>query len=182
MSVWRTEALDGPKYVINFPTKAHWRASSKLADIDAGLMDLVRVVRELGIRSVAVPPLGCGHGGLAWSDVEPRIRTAFEPLDDVDVLVFAPGATPKASEVPTGSTRPKMTPGRPAMVHLLSRYEDVALAASLIEVQKLLYFLQAAGSFSNGSSSVWKSPIHAAGCSKEEGWRWKFSEALSRLD
>ncbi len=145
MSVWRTEALDGPKYVINFPTKAHWRAASKLTDIDAGLVDLVRVVRELGIRSIAVPPLGCGHGGLAWSDVEPRIRTAFEPLDDVDVLVFAPGATPKAADMPTGSASPKMTPGRAAMVHLLSRYEDVALAASLIEVQKLLYFLQAAG-------------------------------------
>lgn len=145
MSVWQTEALNGPKYVINFPTKAHWRASSKLADIDAGLVDLVRVVKELGIRSIAVPPLGCGHGGLSWSDVEPRIRSAFEALDEVDVLLFAPGATPKAADMPTGSTRPKMTPGRAAMVHLLSRYEKVALASSLIEVQKLLYFLQAAG-------------------------------------
>lgn len=145
MNVWQTGALDGPKYVINFPTKAHWRASSKLADIDAGLVDLVRVVKELEIRSIAIPPLGCGHGGLFWSDVEPRIRSALEALDEVDVLLFAPGATPKAADMPTGSARPKMTPGRAAMVHLLSRYEDVALASSLIEVQKLLYFLQAAG-------------------------------------
>lgn len=145
MSVWHTEALNGPKYVINFPTKAHWRAASKLSDIDDGLVDLVQVVRELGIRSIAVPPLGCGHGGLDWSEVEPRIRAAFGPLEDVEVFLFSPVGAPKAADMPTGSRSPNMTSGRAAMVHLLRRYEDVALGSSLIEVQKLLYFLQTAG-------------------------------------
>lgn len=97
MHVWGTGALIGPRYVINFPTKAHWRAGSKMADIEAGLHDLVRVVAEMGIRSIAVPPLGCGNGGLDWADVEPRIRSAFDALPDVDVRLYAPGAAPEAA-------------------------------------------------------------------------------------
>ena len=93
MHVWATGAMTGPRYIINFPTKRHWKANSRLDDIEAGLADLVTVVRDLGIRSVALPPLGCGNGGLAWSDVEPRIRAAFEPLADaVEVRVYAPKA------------------------------------------------------------------------------------------
>lgn len=145
MHVWGTGALSGPRYVINFPTKAHWRAGSKMADIEAGLHDLVRVVAEMGIRSIAVPPLGCGNGGLDWADVEPRIRSAFDALPDVDVRLYAPGAAPEAAAMPTATARPDMTSGRAALVHLLDRYQRVALEASLIEVQKLLYFLQVAG-------------------------------------
>jgi O-acetyl-ADP-ribose deacetylase (regulator of RNase III) len=145
MHVWPTGAMTGPRYIINFPTKAHWRAPSRLPDVDAGLADLVRVVQRLGITSIAVPPLGCGNGGLDWSDVAPRIRSAFEGIDDVDVLVFPPGGTPKASAMPTRTARPRMTVGRAGLVHLLHRYEQVALDPSLIEVQKLLYFMQVAG-------------------------------------
>jgi O-acetyl-ADP-ribose deacetylase (regulator of RNase III) len=145
MHVWPTGALDGPRYIINFPTKGHWRASSKLADIEAGLVDLVEVVQKLGIRSIALPPLGCGNGGLDWSDVAPRIRKAFEALPDVEVVIFPPGATPKAEAMPTRTARPTMTLGRAALVHILRRYETVAVDPSLVEVQKLLYFMQAAG-------------------------------------
>lgn len=65
MFIWDAGALagDGPRYVINFPTKKHWRSKSKLSDIRAGLDDLVRQLKDLSINSVAVPPLGCGHGG-----------------------------------------------------------------------------------------------------------------------
>lgn len=73
MHVWPTEAMTGPRFVINFPTKGHWRARSRLRDIEAGLHDLARVVVELNIHSLAVPPLGCGNGGLEWGEVEPRI-------------------------------------------------------------------------------------------------------------
>ncbi|MGH3867175.1 MAG: macro domain-containing protein [Pseudonocardiaceae bacterium] len=64
MHVWDTGAMTGPRFVINFPTKGHWRAHSRLSDIEAGLVDLVRVVQEKSISSIAVPPLGCGSGGL----------------------------------------------------------------------------------------------------------------------
>jgi O-acetyl-ADP-ribose deacetylase (regulator of RNase III) len=74
MHVWPTGHLTGPRFVINFPTKGHWRSRSQLGDIDRGLDDLVRVIQEHGIRSIAIPPLGCGNGGLAWSEVEPLLR------------------------------------------------------------------------------------------------------------
>lgn len=84
------ERLVSPRLIVNFPTKQHWRAASKLEFIEAGLADLVRVLREHGVSSVAVPALGCGLGGLAWSDVEPRIRSAFVALPEVRVLLYAP--------------------------------------------------------------------------------------------
>lgn len=145
MHVWATGALSGPRYVINFPTKAHWRARSKLTDIERGLADLVRVIRELEITSIAIPPLGCGNGGLDWRDVEPRIRTALSEVPDVEAIVYPPGQAPRAAEMHTATRTPDMTAGRAALIHLLKRYTERALGASLIEVQKLLYFLQVAG-------------------------------------
>lgn len=79
-----------PRFVINFPTKEHWRQPSKLAYIDAGLPELVAQVRKLDITSIAVPPLGCGLGGLAWGDVRPRIEHVFDAVPDVRVLLFEP--------------------------------------------------------------------------------------------
>ena len=80
----------GPRWIINFPTKGHWREQSRLIDIESGLEDLVDAVRRLGIRSIAIPPLGCGNGGLNWTDVRPRIEAAFKNLPDVRVLLFEP--------------------------------------------------------------------------------------------
>jgi O-acetyl-ADP-ribose deacetylase (regulator of RNase III) len=145
MQVWPTESPTGPRYVINFPTKGHWRAGSRMVDIERGLQDLVRVVRELGIRSLALPPLGCGNGGLDWRRVEPRIRAAVADLDDVDVVLYPPGRTPPAADMRTPTKRPPMTPPRAALIRLLTLYSERALEASLVEVQKLLYFLQVAG-------------------------------------
>lgn len=145
MHVWETESLTGPRFVINFPTKRHWRSPSRLQDIESGLRDLVQVIRDRQIRSVAVPPLGCGHGGLRWLDVEPLIRKAFDALPDVDVQLYPPEATPSAADMPSRTKRPAMTPMRAAVIRLLKRYEDLALESSLIEVQKLCYLLQEAG-------------------------------------
>jgi O-acetyl-ADP-ribose deacetylase (regulator of RNase III) len=80
----------GPRWIINFPTKGHWRERSRLADVEAALEDLVTTILRLGIRSIAIPPLGCGNGGLNWADVRPRIETAFINLPDVNVLLFEP--------------------------------------------------------------------------------------------
>lgn len=145
MHVWHSHALTGPRFVVNFPTKQHWRAKSRLADIERGLDDLVRVIRELEITSIAIPPLGCGHGGLRWSEVEPRIREAMTHVPTVDVLLYPPEKAPDAAEMRTGTERPGMTPGRAALISLLSSYSKRAAGTSLIEVQKLMYFLQSAG-------------------------------------
>lgn len=143
--VWETGALDGPRFVLNFPTKGHWRAASRLADIAAGLDDLVSVVRKYGITSIAIPPLGCGNGGLDWADVEPLVVSAFADLPGVDVKIYPPQGAPAASEMPNATARPTMTTGRAALVSLLARYSRLAVGATPIEIQKLMYFLQEAG-------------------------------------
>ncbi|WP_344078566.1 type II toxin-antitoxin system antitoxin DNA ADP-ribosyl glycohydrolase DarG [Luedemannella helvata] len=145
MHVWPTGRLTDPRYIINFPTKGHWRARSRLADVDRGLEDLVRVIKDLGIKSVALPPLGCGNGGLAWTDVRPLIWKAMSAVPDVHVVVYPPGPTPAAELMRTATPMPPLTVARASVIHLLSRYIDRALEASLIEVQKLMYFLQVAG-------------------------------------
>ncbi len=146
VQVWPTGQMTGPKYVINFPTKGHWKSRSKIEDIEAGLIDLVEAIKKFGIQSIAVPPLGCGNGGLDWRDVEPRIVRAFEQVPEVDVLLFTPDGAPAASEMARSEDRPEMTPGRAALVELLHRYTlQSFMAPGLIESQKLMYFLQVAG-------------------------------------
>ncbi len=137
----------GARWIINFPTKGHWRARSRLQDIEAGLADLTAKVRQLGINSIAVPPLGCGNGGLEWSEVRPRIERAFAGLADVKVLLFAPTGAPAVAAMPNRTERPKMTIGQAALVALMDRYLKGLLDpfVSLLEVHKLMYFLKAAG-------------------------------------
>ena len=93
MNVWANDAMSGPRWIINFPTKGHWRAGSRLADIKSSLVDLVRVCRSLRIASIAVPPLGCGNGGLAWDDVRPLIEKALAEVPELDVRLYPPELT-----------------------------------------------------------------------------------------
>lgn len=90
MFVFDMSSLDQTRYVINFPTKKHWRSKSRLVDVEAGLDDLVRVLTERRISSVAIPALGCGNGGLDWADVRPLIVAACDRMPDVRVLIFSP--------------------------------------------------------------------------------------------
>lgn len=145
MHVWETGMLDSPRYIVNFPTKRHWRARSRLQDIEAGLTDLVAVIAELGITSIAIPPLGCGNGGLCWSEVEPLITSALRSLPDLDARVYPPGTTPSADDMVNATPRPDMTVGRAALIEILSRYLRTALDATPLEIQKLMYFLQIVG-------------------------------------
>ncbi len=84
-----------PRYIINFPTKRHWREDSRMADIEAGLAALVQTIRERSIQSLAVPPLGCGLGGLSWREVRPRLEQALGDAGEVRVVVFEPGPSPQ---------------------------------------------------------------------------------------
>lgn len=94
MFVYEMAGMVGPRYIINFPTKRHWRDSSRMEDIDAGLAALAEVIQERGIRSIAIPPLGSGLGGLSWHEVRPRIEAALCDLADLRVLLFEPGGGP----------------------------------------------------------------------------------------
>ena len=96
MLVYDLNRMTGPRYIINFPTKQHWKNQSRLGDIEAGLKDLVKTVRDLHIQSIAIPPLGCGLGGLNWSDVRARIEAAFRAVPELDVSLFEPSGAPEA--------------------------------------------------------------------------------------
>jgi O-acetyl-ADP-ribose deacetylase (regulator of RNase III) len=139
--------LSSPRYIINFPTKKHWRNPSKLEYIQTGLSDLVEQVRALSIESVAIPPLGCGQGGLDWSEVRPLIEGAFASLPHVRVILYAPAGAPAASEMLDRRSTPAMTAARAAVLALMGRYRSTGYdyRLSLVEIQKLAYFLQTAG-------------------------------------
>lgn len=79
-----------PRYIINFPTKKHWKEKSELSFIDLGLKALVQEIRERRIKSIALPALGCGLGGLNWEDVYPRIEQSLKDISDLRVVVFPP--------------------------------------------------------------------------------------------
>ncbi|MGE5481319.1 MAG: macro domain-containing protein [Bacteroidota bacterium] len=145
--VFDTGQLTMPRYIINFPTKRHWRGKSRIEDIETGLAALVEEVRSRNIRSIAIPPLGSGLGGLDWAEVRPRIERALAALPDVEAIVFEPGGAAADARRNRLSDVPKMTPGRAALVSLMNRYLAALLdpTITLLEVHKLMYFLQAAG-------------------------------------
>ncbi|QTL35936.1 type II toxin-antitoxin system antitoxin DNA ADP-ribosyl glycohydrolase DarG [Pseudoalteromonas viridis] len=140
-------SISAPFYIINFPTKSHWRGRSKLEYIDQGLESLKREVKRLGLKSVAIPALGSGLGGLPWPQVEQRIQTQLAQIPDVEWRIYPPQAAPDAQEMPNKTKRPAMTAGRAAVLGLIERYLSTGFGyrLSLLEVQKLVYFLTAVG-------------------------------------
>ena len=147
MFVFPTRRLTNPRYIINFPTKRHWRGNSRLEDIEAGLGDLTRCIRETGVRSVAVPPLGSGLGGLDWSAVRGLIEETLASIEDVQIVVFEPRGAPAPERMVRNRRVPEMTAARAALVGLIHRYRKGLLDpfVTLLEVHKLMYFMQAAG-------------------------------------
>lgn len=146
MHVVATNRLEGPRYVVNFPTKKHWRHPSQLEYVEQGLANLKEVIREFGMKSIAIPPLGAGSGGLDWSRVEPLIVEQLSDLADVSVKLFAPSVSHRAI---VGAKNVHMTWGRAVLIDLLCSYvarraavepwEDQS-GASHLEIQKLMYF------------------------------------------
>lgn len=145
--VYVQDQLTNPRYIVNFATKDHWKGKSRLDYIDSGLKALVQEVRQRGIRSIAIPPLGCGLGGLRWSDVRPRIEHAFSVLPDVHVLLYEPDGAPQASVMAKAQQVPQMTVGRAALLGLMNQYLAALMDpfVSLLEIHKLMYFMQEAG-------------------------------------
>lgn len=143
MFVFDTGQL-APRWIINFPTKKHWRGKSKLEYIETGMEAFVEEVKTRNIRSVAIPPLGSGLGGLNWSQVRSIIEDRLSDLPDVDALVFEPS---DVKSEPQAKVRPRMTAGRAALVGLIKRYLTAMMDphVTLLEIHKLMYFLQSAG-------------------------------------
>jgi O-acetyl-ADP-ribose deacetylase (regulator of RNase III) len=141
MHIVSTGKVTNPRYIINFPTKKDWKGKARLDYIVDGLNDLIVVIREKGIASIAVPPLGCGNGGLRWSEVRPVIERALAAVPDVDVLLFAPEGAPEVERMRVATKRPNMSPGLAALLGLFEKYLIVGYELTLLEAQKLAYFL-----------------------------------------
>ncbi len=135
---------DSLKFIVNFPTKDHWRARSKLSYISDGLDALVLAIRENEISSIALPPLGCGNGGLDWPDVKELIERKLSVLGDVNVVVFPPQVAVDDPEY-TPIALP-MTVGRAVLLKALGDLETYFDGAfDRISLQKIAYFLQVLG-------------------------------------
>jgi O-acetyl-ADP-ribose deacetylase (regulator of RNase III) len=146
MFVHQTNSLMNPQYIINFPTKRHWRGASRIDDIILGLEDIKQVIKENEIMSIAIPPLGAGLGGLDWQLVKSEIIKTLADVD-IEITVYEPSFTPDSSSVIKNIKVPNMTVGRAALIGLSRRYLDGLLdpMISLLEIHKLMYFLQVSG-------------------------------------
>ena len=138
--VTRSVELQGPRWIINFPTKKHWRQPTKLEWVRDGLVALKAVIRENQIRSIAIPPLGCGNGGLEWQDVRPLIETTLAHLAGVEIVVYEPTATYQNVAKRKGVER--LTPARALIAEMVRRYWVLGIECTLLETQKLAWFLE----------------------------------------
>lgn len=145
MFITRVDKLFGSRYIINFPTKVHWQEKSRLDYIEKGLDDLVRQIKKLEIKSIAIPPLGCGNGGLNWKDVKSVIENKLSPLKNLEIILYSPSKSPEPEKIKINTSEPRMTAGRASLIGLLKNYKKVGYKVTLLEIQKLMYFLQESG-------------------------------------
>ena len=148
MFVYQSGFLDSnihSKYIINFPTKEHWRGNSKIEYIEEGLDDLYNVIQNLNIKTLAMPPLGCGNGGLNWSDVKKLIINKLSPIEDLILYLYEPQISVLKTTSLVGKSIPKLTKIRVAVCKAIERYRELDYCLSHLEVQKLMYFFELTG-------------------------------------
>jgi O-acetyl-ADP-ribose deacetylase (regulator of RNase III) len=140
MLVTETGELIGPKWVVNFPTKQDWRKPSKLEWVIEGLADLKAFIINNHVHSIAIPPLGAGNGGLDWLVVREQIQQVLADLDNVTILVYEP--TMQYQNVAKTKGVEKLTASRALIAELVRRYWVLGMECSLLEIQKLAWFLE----------------------------------------
>jgi len=147
MFVYELPQNNSPRFIVNFPTKRHWKERSRMEDIEEGLHALAQEILARDIRSIAIPPLGCGLGGLDWNQVRARIEDIFQDLPEVQVLLYEPKGAPLARNMVKQASPIHMTPGRAALLGLMRQYLRAVMApyVSLLEIHKFMYFMQEAG-------------------------------------
>lgn len=139
MFVTPVHELGGPRWIVNFPTKQHWRSPSRMEWVVEGLQDLRRFLLQEQVKSIAIPPLGAGNGGLDWAQVRPQIEAALGDLD-IEIMVFEP--TRQYQNVAKRAGVEKLTPARALIAELVRRYWVLGMECSLLEIQKLAWFLE----------------------------------------
>lgn len=145
LAVRDTNLLVGNKLIINFPTKVHWRHPSKYEYIEKGLLALRTLLEREKVKSIAIPPLGCGHGGLDWSRVKPMIELYMQDLP-LKVFLYEPHDQIKELlQQDSAKKSVKLTPARAQLLYALFAYESLGEYSSLFAANKLAYFLQRMG-------------------------------------
>lgn len=142
MFIVRQDELLGPQWIVNFPTKQHWRAKSKMEWIVDGLQDLRHFLIENKVKSIALPPLGAGNGGLPWLAVREQIEAVLADVEGVEIFVYEP--TSQYQNVAKRTGVEKLTPARALISELIRQYWVLGMECSLLEVQKLAWFLERA--------------------------------------
>jgi len=146
MLVVKEETLQGAKIIINFPTKTEWFKKSSYKYIEEGLRDLVKVIEEYPIKSIAIPPLGCGNGGPKWDKVKSLMEQYLSDLKDVEIIIYEPDeAIKKVLQKETRKRSTELTDGRAMLLYALFQYEKYGEPASVFVANKLAYFLQESG-------------------------------------
>jgi len=140
MFITQPTELDGPRWIVNFPTKQHWRSPSRLEWVTDGLQDLRKFLIDNKVKSIAIPPLGAGNGGLDWEVVKPEVERALGDLTDIEITVFEP--TKQYQNVAKRTGVEKLTPARALIAELVRRYWVLGMECSLLEIQKLAWFLE----------------------------------------
>jgi len=132
-----------PKYIINFPTKKHWRGRSKIEFVEIGMQELIKEINLKEIKSIAIPPLGCGNGGLDWNDVKPIILKNLESIGrKIEVVIYEPGFN---NQIIKSKKQTKLTPARAMLLTALKDYQILGYSINLLVIQKIAYFLQRFG-------------------------------------
>lgn len=145
LAIWDENLHLGKKLIINFPTKIHWRNPSKYEYIEKGLVALRELILKEKIKSIAIPPLGSGNGGLDWYKVKAMIQQALGNLD-TEIFIFEPNAAIKAVlQKQTPKKDVHLTPGRAALLYALFIFESMGENSSVFAANKLAYFLQRKG-------------------------------------
>lgn len=133
------------KTIINFPTKLNWRNPSKYEYIKDGLVELVKAISERKITSIAIPPLGCGNGGLKWEIVKGMIEETLKDVD-ADICIYEPNSEIKSMlQSKPVSKDVKLTPSRGLITYAMYYYDSLGENCSLFVANKLAYFLQRQG-------------------------------------
>lgn len=140
-----TNTLENPKYIINFPTKKHWRFPSEISYIKEGLEDLKNVILSLKIKSIAIPPLGCGNGKLDWNIIKPIIVNSLKNIPDLDIFIYEPLNISLVTNFQNSNKKIELNPVRALVLALFERYKVLGYDITLLEAQKLTYFLQRFG-------------------------------------
>lgn len=125
--------LESNKIIINFPTKNKWREKSKYQFIEDGLIELKRTINDLKIKSISIPPLGCGNGGLDWKKVRETIIAELNDLDQVDILLYEPSQN--------YSSQPTIEPSLSLSHYLIMQLKEELSKFSRFRLQKSAFMV-----------------------------------------